>query len=95
MSGTARAHYILAHALLAGAVLQFFFGGQVIFGAAPSDLHIIVGNLLLGLSLIALVLAALSRRAPAFTAALFVALLIRGSCRTSALRRPGWPPSTR
>jgi len=89
LSGTARAHYILAHVLLAGAVLQFFFGGQVIFGAAPSDLHIIVGNLLLGLSLIALVLAALSRRALTFTAALFVAMLIQGFLPDFRATAPG------
>ncbi len=77
MSGTARAHYVLAHVLLAGAVLQFFFGGLVIFGGGLSELHFIVGDIMLLLSLIALILAAVSRRALAFTAALFVAVLIQ------------------
>ena len=77
MSGTARAHSILAHVILAGALLQFFFGGLVIFGGGLLELHFIVGDLMLLLSLIALILAVFGRRALPWTAALFVAVLIQ------------------
>lgn len=77
MSGAARAHYILAHILLAGAVLQFFFGGLVIFGAGLLELHFIVGDVMLLLAVIALVLSVVSRRALPWTAALLVAVLVQ------------------
>ena len=77
MSGTARAHYVLAHVILAGALLQFLLGGSLIFGADLGELHFPIGYLLVLLSLIALVLAGLSRRALPWTAALFVAVVVQ------------------
>lgn len=77
MSGTARAHYLLAHIVLAGVVIQFLLAGLGVFGAASFESHAIVGDLLLGLALVALILAGISRRALAWTAGLLVAVLVQ------------------
>jgi hypothetical protein len=74
---SARVHYVLAHLVLAGVVLQFLLAGLGIFDAASFVPHFIVGDLLVLVSLITLIAALLSRRARGWSAGLFVALLVQ------------------
>ena len=78
MSGTARAHYVLALIVLALVVLQFIFAGIGLFGAGPFELHFIFGTLLQLLALITLIVSLISKRARGWSAGLFVAALIQG-----------------
>jgi hypothetical protein len=77
MSKTARAHYVLAHVVLAGVVFQFLFAGLGTFGAASFEIHAIAGDVPSLLAFVTVVLAAVARRAFAWSVALFAALVVQ------------------
>ena len=78
MSGTARAHYVLALIVLVLVVLQFVFAGIGLFGAGPMEPHFISGTLVQLLTLITLIVSLISKRARGWSAGLFVAALVQG-----------------
>lgn len=78
VSGTARAHYYVAHVLLAAVVLQFLLAGLGSFGVADFTAHAIVGTFVQFLGLVILILGLVSRRARGLSIALGVLAVIQG-----------------